>query len=224
MTIKKGGASVLGYYHDINQDYFKQATLEGGHAIALADGLGSLELSQHGAKAFCEAAMEEAQACHCVIEDTTEFLRSLHTSWLRKLEGMPINKCYCTGLLVIVNQNTYYAFHIGDGILAVAADNKVYVSLEYKPSFKNYTYPLTENFEPEYWTIQISSFKHFQGAFLSSDGFEINEENFEWKDFIMDFINSYRPMTQEDISTDINNWLHEWNGPDDKTITFMIAE
>ena len=54
----KGGVSLKGNYHDINQDFFITKEYDDGYILVVSDGMGSKKMSQLGSKAICEAVYE----------------------------------------------------------------------------------------------------------------------------------------------------------------------
>ena len=228
MKYKLGTISVQGAYHDLNQDYAMVKQSEIGIVMALADGLGSLNFSQFGARFFCECAIDIVERMNYQINNDYEFLKVLHNQWIDmiRMNGLVISDCYCTALLIIITGNRCKAFHLGDGIMSIKADDEFIVSIEGKEDdFANYTEPLTERLEFEKWEIYSFNFNNLQGIYLSSDGVELIDTSEKVvKQFLNDFIDGYEDMSSYEIESDIKGWLIDWPSSDDKTIAYLLRE
>lgn len=228
MKYKLGTISVQGTYHDLNQDYAMVKQSEKGIVMALSDGLGSLRFSQFGARFFCECAIDIVEQMNYQVTDNYEFLKVLHGQWIDKIRmnELVISDCYCTALLVVITGNRCKAFHLGDGIMCIKADDEFIMSIEEKEDgFANYTEPLTEIFEFEQWEIYSIDFNNLQGIYLSSDGVELIDSTKKVvKQFLNEFIDGYEDMRLFEIEADIQSWLVDWPSSDDKTIAFLLRE
>ena len=145
MKFKAGGISLQGSYHNVNQDYYCAVNSPAGLVLALSDGVGSCELSHFGARALCESVIELSFECLCEIDDAKSFLERLNARWLKKLRGLDVRECACTALFVVVKDNRFTMFHLGDGVAVVLADGVPAVTVDIKEEgFRNYTDALEE--------------------------------------------------------------------------------
>lgn len=218
--------SIKGKYHKINQDRAIVKSFPFGSVVALADGLGSLSHSDVGAQAYCDSVINLAEKYQCKIDDMECFLRDLHISWKKKIEeqNLSIDQCGCTALLVVIGFGIYYAFHIGDGVLGIMADDEFLILLEDKDLyFANCTDPMCEEYDYTKWKVNSKSFSNLQGIYLSSDGVELADMTPHGiKDFMASFINEYQRLSIKEAEKDIEGWLSNWPSEDDKTIAFLL--
>lgn len=227
MKYKMGTVSIQGSYHDINQDRAIAMQFPFGSVLALADGLGSRNLSQFGAQTFCDCVVDLAKKYECLITNDECFITELQNLWVQqlKLQNFDVKQCYCTALIAIVKNNTYKIFKLGDGIISLMADDEFFVFMEEKDDFANFTDPLTESVEVEKWQTFSGMFKRLQGIFLCSDGVEIGDSSVNVvTDFHNDFIEEYTAMSVLGIEKQIKEWLKDWPTSDDKTIAFLLRE
>ena len=226
MKFKVGGISLQGSYHDINQDYYCVANSPAGLVLALSDGVGSCELSHFGARALCESVIELSFECLCEIDDAKSFLEKLNARWLKKLRGIDINKCACTALFVVVKENRFTMFHLGDGVAVVWADGVPAVTIDIKEEgFHNYTDAMEEELYFECWKVITRTFKELGGIYLSSDGVGLDQDTvFRYADFASKFFEEYAALSLNEIECSIEAWLKDWDGSDDKTIAFALRE
>lgn len=226
MTFKAGGISIKGSYHDINQDYYCVADSPAGLVLALSDGVGSCALSHFGSRALCEAVIELSFECLCEIDTPKSFLERLNARWLKKLRGLDVNECACTAMFVIVKDNRFTMFHLGDGAAVVLADGVPAVTLDAKDDgFRNYTDAMDEKLSFKDWKIITRTFKDLRGVYLSSDGVGLDQDTvFRYADFACRFFEEYADSSPDEIECKIESWLEDWDGSDDKTIAFALRE
>lgn len=223
-SFKIGGISLKGTYHEINQDYFCCVNTPVGLVLTLSDGVGSCNFSHFGSRALCEAVIELSFENLCEIDEYKNFLEQIQARWLKKLRGFPVNKCSCTALFVIVKDNNFAIFHLGDGVVVVKADDNFTVTLDIKEEdFRNYTDAMDDKLYFEDWKIIKGEFYNLQGIYMSSDGVGVNNESvFRYADFAEKFFNEYADLSANEIESTVETWLKDWYGSDDKTIAFAL--
>lgn len=223
-----GGVSVKGSYHQINQDFFIAQRIENGFVVALSDGLGSKKTSQIGSKAICESVVEEAVALKQSLADITpsEFISNVHSRWLEKLLPHTINECYATILALVFYSGRLLALRLGDGFIGFWTNNGVHVLFDRKETyFANETDCLTESFSIDLFEFVEYEISELNGGVMCSDGIAIGEmkEN-NLKSFTKDFVEGYNTMSVDEINKDIESWVKDWQGIDDKTLAYFISE
>lgn len=218
-----GGVSIKGN-HDKNQDYYICRCFEWGAIVVVSDGLGSKIYSEVGSKAICEAVVECAEQCNGIINETDDFLQSIHTNWLKKIGDYDIKECYATCLIGLINKDGVFAAQLGDGFVCIADKNETLVLLDDKNQhFANETDCLCEIFQLELWRMAKLEAQDILAIILSTDGLRVgNETQNEIEEFCKDFYAGYNSNTTEEIEKDIHGWLTDWYGGDDKTIAFVM--
>ena len=226
MRFKAGGISIQGTYHNVNQDYYCAVDSPAGLVLALSDGVGSCELSHFGSRALCEAVIELSFECLCKIDNAKSFLERVNARWLKKLRGLDISECACTAMFVIVKDNRFTMFHLGDGAAVVLADGVPAVTVDFKEDgFRNYTDAMEEKLHFGSWKIITRTFKELRGVYLSSDGVELDQDTvFRYADFASRFFEEYADLSPDEIECRIESWLKDWDSSDDKTIVFALRE
>lgn len=223
-----GGVSVKGSYHQINQDFFIAQRIENGFVVALSDGLGSKKTSQIGSRAICESVVEEAVALKQGLADISpsEFISNVHSRWLEKLTPHIINECYATLLALVFYSGRLLALRLGDGFIGFWTNNGVHILFDRKENyFANETDCLTESFSINLFEFVEYEISELNGGVMCSDGIAIGEmqEN-DLKSFTKDFVEGYNTMSVDDINKDIESWVKDWQGIDDKTLAYFISE
>lgn len=222
--MKMGGVSLLGSYHDINQDCFivKQGT--NGCLLAVSDGLGSHKYSQAGSAAFCQAADEVVEACGYSSNNDRHFLQELHENWRNILnrQRLPIRECGATALLAMVSGGVVQAYRLGDGFLSIAtSDRNLSLFDDKEDSFTNLTDCLREEFCYDDWEKRVVTYDGHCEIIACTDGVD-----FEWTsdslcEMTRTFFMEYAEQTAEEMEEDIRSWLIAMPGTDDKTIAFL---
>lgn len=222
------GISVQGSYHDRNQDSFLVKKLNKGFVAVLSDGLGSKKHSQAGARAICESVVEIAEARGSALEeaDPIAFVREAYARWKDKLKGYTLSDCYATMLVFLIYAGKGFAIRLGDGFIGFWADGEIRVLYDKKADyFANETDCLTENLLYERLEICDFEISELRGGVMCSDGVGIgNMEEKELMGFTKDFIEGYCEMSREEISADVQSWLSDWPGADDKTLNYFVSE
>ncbi|MCD7826415.1 MAG: protein phosphatase 2C domain-containing protein [Clostridiaceae bacterium] len=222
------GISVRGVYHEVNQDSFAVQKLEQGFVAVVSDGLGSKKHSQEGSKAVCESTVETAERLGSELRviSPDEFIRQVHALWKKKLSACDLSECYATMLAFVLYDGRAFAVRLGDGFIAVWADEEVCVLVDDKEEyFVNETDCFTESLQTEHLEARELDISDFYGGVICSDGVPIGMmQRSELADFTKEFTDGYGAMAQEEVSADICLWLREWVGSDDKTLVYFLAE
>lgn len=221
------GVSIKGSYHGINQDSYRIHKFDKGFIVALSDGLGSKKYSQIGSKAICDSAIEIAEESkEQLLEIKPEdYVLGVHKRWLSKLEAYDLSECYATMLVFLIYAGRVFAIRLGDGFIGVWSDNTVDVLFDRKEDyFANETDCLTENLMIDKLEIHEFEVSEFNGGVMCSDGVGIGTmQESELTGFTKEFIEGYCDMTQEEVSDDIQSWLSDWPGDDDKTLAYFVS-
>lgn len=222
------GISVKGSYHDTNQDSFCAEKIGKGFVVVLSDGLGSKENSQYGSKAICDSVIEiatkyESKLMYC---DPRDFLKDVHLNWLVRISAWDVSSCYATLLAFVVYNGKGFALRLGDGFVGFWADGQVKVLFDKKEDyFANETDCLTEKLLLDKMEIYEFDISELRGGVVCTDGVVIgNMTEEELRNFTRDFVEGYCEMTADEIVSDIESWLRNWPGADDKTLAFFVAE
>ena len=223
-----GGVSVKGSYHSINQDFFIAKKIENGFVVALSDGLGSKKTSQIGSKAICESIVEEAVELKQSLADISpsEFIFNVHRRWIEKVLPYTVEECYATILTLVFYSRRLLAVRLGDGFIGFWTNDGVHVLFDKKENyFANETDCLTESYNIDQFEFVEYEVSELNGGVMCSDGIAIGEMNDnDLKSFTKDFIEGYNTMNVDDINKDIESWVKDWQGIDDKTLAYFISE
>lgn len=221
------GTSIQGSYHGENQDSFRIAKLDHGFVVALSDGLGSRNDSKTGSEAVCASIVEIADELGGGLTEINpkEFVCLVHARWLEKLSGHDISQCYATMLFFVLYEGRAFAARLGDGFIGFWLDDSLNVLFDGKEDrFANETDCLSEQLEIGNLSTFEKAVLEVHGGVICSDGIELAEMTCdELMQFTKAFIEGYQGMRREDITAHITNWIRDWPGSDDKTLTYFIA-
>lgn len=221
-----GGISIMGSYHDVNQDSFLSKPYKDGHIIVVSDGMGSKSLSHFGSRYICESVYDVIKnyVFDLDIISFKDIIYACHEEWKKRLSDYDIKQCYATLLMAVIRKNTIKAARLGDGFLTIYVDGKVICLYDKKENyFANETDCLKEVLDKEkIETIELKYFE-FQGAVACTDGVEIGTmQETDLINFTKDFVNEYSNKEQVKAITEIESWLKDWPGQDDKTLAFVM--
>ena len=221
------GISLKGSYHSQNQDSCMCSKLKEGFVIALSDGLGSLTDSKSGSQSICESIVKLAIALEDELMTISceDFVTKAHQMWRKYLLLHNIRYCYATMLFVVKYRDRVFGARLGDGFLSVQLSDEIVLLKDDKEGlFANETYCLTEVLDLKEVSFIERSGVDVHGAILCSDGITINDMSDDiLKQFTDEFLKGYSCMPQAEIASDINSWLSDWPGSDDKTIAYCIG-
>ena len=221
-----GGISIMGTYHSVNQDSYLSKPYKDGYIIVVSDGMGSKSLSHFGSKCICESVYD-------VISNYTfdldlisfkDVIYACHEEWRKRLSDYDIKQCYATLLVAVIREKAIKAARLGDGFLAIYADEKVTCLYDKKENyFANETDCLKENLEREKIEMIEIEYSNFQGAVLCTDGVEIGTmQEEDIVGFTQEFVDEYSNKEKVEVLDEIESWLKDWPGTDDKTLAFVM--
>ena len=221
-----GGISITGSYHDVNQDSFISKPYKDGYIMVVSDGVGSKSLSHLGSKCVCESIYDVVSnyAFDFDVISFKDIVYACHEEWKKRLSDYDIKQCYATLLVAVIRENQIKAARLGDGFLAIYADEKVSCLYDKKENyFANETDCLKEFLDREKIEIIELEYSKFQGAISCTDGIEIGTmQESDLTNFTKEFIDEYSNKDQEEVLTEIESWLKDWPGIDDKTLAFVM--
>lgn len=222
----KGGISLKGNYHDINQDCFLTKEYEEGYILVVSDGVGSKKMSQVGSKAICEAVYEVITTKHINLDlfSFKDVLYMCHEEWKKRLALYDINQCYATMLVVSVVNKKIRAGRLGDGFIGIYTNQGVECLFDKKEDcFANETDCLCEQFERDKLEVVEIEYESLFGVVACTDGIEIGTmQESELVGFTQDLVDEYRNNSEEKVISEIESWLTDWPGRDDKTMAFLM--
>ena len=222
-----GGISIMGSYHNVNQDSFLCKPYKDGYIMVVSDGMGSKSLSHLGSKYICECVYDVVSnyAFDLDVISFKDIIYACHEEWKKRLSDFDIKQCYATLLVAVIRKKTIKAARLGDGFLAIYADGKVTCLYDKKENyFANETDCLKENLDREKIEIVKIEYSKYQGAVSCTDGVEIG--TMQEKDiigFTQEFVDEYSNKEKEEVIEEIESWLEDWPGMDDKTLVFVMG-
>lgn len=221
-----GGISILGSYHDVNQDSFLSKPYKDGYIMVVSDGMGSKSLSHFGSKCICESVYDVISNYTLDLDVISfkDIIYACHEEWKKRLSEYDIKQCYATLLVAVIREKTIKAARLGDGFLAIYADGKVTCLYDKKENyFANETDCLKENLDREKIEIVETEYSKFQGAVSCTDGVEIGTmQEEDITGFTQEFVDEYSNKGKNEVIEEIESWLKDWPGMDDKTLAFVM--
>lgn len=221
-----GGISIVGSYHSKNQDSFCVKKVGDACLLTVSDGLGSKRYSEIGSKALCDSAYEIVKENENEMKGWTAeaLVERVYGRWVEKLVGYEMADCYATMLILLVFPKKILAARLGDGFISFWTDNEIKVLFDRKEDyFANETDCLTEEISLEKIECIELSYSTFRGAIMCSDGVGIGDMTLsEIAHFTEEFIEEYHKYSETDVIGEINGWLKDWTGGDDKTLVFAL--
>lgn len=220
------GISIMGSYHNINQDYFYTKSYKDGYIMVVSDGMGSKSHSHIGSKCICESVYDVISNLKYDLDCISfkDVLYFCHNEWKKRLYEYDITKCYATLLVVVLRDGKLHAARLGDGFIAIYADNKVTCLYDKKEDFfVNETECLKEELDRAQIEVVEIKFNEFRGVISCTDGIEIGtmKEN-ELSSFAKEFIEEYSIKEKDEIVSEIEPWVRSWPSSDDKTLAFIL--
>lgn len=221
-----GGISIMGSCHDVNQDSFLSKSYKDGYIMVVSDGMGSKSLSHFGSKCICESVYDVVSNYTFDLDVISfkDIIYACHEEWKKRLSDYDINQCYATLLVAVIIEKTIKAARLGDGFLAIYADGKVTCLYDKKENyFANETDCLKENLDREKIEIVEIEYSKFQGAVSCTDGVEIGTmQEEDIIGFTQEFVEEYSNKEKVEVIEEIESWLKDWPGMDDKTLAFVM--
>lgn len=221
-----GGISIMGSYHDVNQDFFLSKSYKDGYIMVVSDGMGSKSLSHFGSKCICESVYDVVSNYTLDLDVISfkDIIYACHEEWKKRLSEYDIKQCYATLLVAVIREKTIKAARLGDGFLAIYADGKVTCLYDKKENyFANETDCLKENLDREKIEIFEMEYSKFEGAVSCTDGVEIGTmQEDDITEFTQEFVYEYSNKGKNEVIEEIESWLKDWPGMDDKTLAFVM--
>lgn len=221
-----GGISIMGSYHDVNQDSYLCKPYKDGYIMVVSDGMGSKSLSHFGSKCICESVYDVVSNYTFDLDVISfkDIIYACHEEWKKRLSNYEIKQCYATLLVAVIRKNKISAARLGDGFLAVYTDGKVTCLYDKKENyFANETDCLKEELDREKVEIVEIEYSEFQGAVSCTDGVEIGTmQEDDISNFTREFVDEYSNQDRDEVIAEIETWLKDWPGMDDKTLAFVI--
>lgn len=221
-----GGISIMGSYHDVNQDSFLSKSYKDGYIMVVSDGMGSKSLSHFGSKCICESVYDVVSNYTLDLDVISfkDIIYACHEEWKKRLSEYDIKQCYATLLVAVIREKTIKAARLGDGFLAIYTDGKVTCLYDKKENyFANETDCLKENLDREKIEIVEMEYSKFQGAVSCTDGVEIGTmQEDDITGFTQEFVDEYSNKGKNEVIEEIESWLKDWPGMDDKTLAFVM--
>lgn len=221
-----GGISIMGSYHDVNQDSFLSKSYKDGYIMVVSDGMGSKSLSHFGSKCICESVYDVVSNYTFDLDVISfkDIIYACHEEWKKRLSDYDIKQCYATLLVAVIREKTIKAARLGDGFLAIYADGNVTCLYDKKENyFTNETDCLKENLDREKIEIVEIEYSKFQGAVSCTDGVEIGTmQEEDIIGFTQEFVDEYSNKEKVEVIEEIESWLKDWPGMDDKTLAFVM--
>lgn len=223
MQIKYGGVSLKGE-HFRNQDCYCCLHMETHTLLVLSDGLGCKKLSDIGSKAICSIVYKLVKDAPEIVNNIHSLIEIAHNEWVNKLSLFDLYDCGATCLICIIKESVVITAHLGDGFICVLDDNSHFISKGQEKDFINETDCLSKRFDIDKWTINLFSYNKNLTVVMCSDGIYINEnDDVDILNFCNDFTLEHKDFSSDIIEKNIKLWLDEWQGNDDKTITFYLT-
>lgn len=221
-----GGISIMGSYHDVNQDSYLCKPYKDGYIMVVSDGMGSKSLSHFGSKCICESVYDVVSNYTFDLDVISfkDIIYVCHDEWKKRLSDYEIKQCYATLLVAVIRKNKISAARLGDGFLAVYTDGKVTCLYDKKENyFANETDCLKEELDREKVEIVEIEYSEFQGAVSCTDGVEIGTmQEEDISNFTREFVDEYSNQDRDEVIAEIETWLKDWSGMDDKTLAFVM--
>lgn len=221
-----GGISIMGSYHDVNQDSYLCKPYKDGYVMVVSDGMGSKSLSHFGSKCICESVYDVVSNYTFDLDVISfkDIIYVCHDEWKKRLSDYEIKQCYATLLVAVIRKNKISAARLGDGFLAVYTDGKVTCLYDKKENyFANETDCLKEELDREKVEIVEIEYSEFQGAVSCTDGVEIGTmQEEDISNFTREFVDEYSNQYRDEVIAEIETWLKDWPGMDDKTLAFVM--
>ena len=221
-----GGISKTGSYHEKNQDSFLCKSYKDGFILVVSDGMGSKSLSHYGSKSLCESVYDVISNYSFDIDVISfeDVIYACHEEWKKRLAKFDLSQCYATMLVAVIRKNNIKAARLGDGFLSVYVDNAVFCLFDEKDScFVNETDCVREVLDKEKLEIRELDYHLFQGVIACTDGIEIGTmQEEELISFTQEFVDEYSNKEVAEVLSEIEIWLEDWPGADDKTLAFVM--
>lgn len=227
------GASVIGPLHTRkgipNQDAWMARQYKWGSVVVVSDGLGSKPHSDHGSKAACLAVFEAAKTYSNNRQaKVADMLRLIHANWLVGVAPFSPSDCSATCLFVIQKDEQLTLGRLGDGLIIAHGETDADCRIlcdEKEDSFSNFTYCLTDEFNPDQWETVTVDIQKCRAVVLCTDGVADDLLPDKRRSFAKELYLNYKNLEHTERKRDLRRWLNEWPVPghsDDKTVACLF--
>ncbi len=221
-----GGVTKTGSYHNRNPAAFLCKPYKDGFILVVSDGMGSKSLSHLGSKYLCECMYDViSNYAHSIdIVSFKDVIFACYEEWKRRFTDYDLTQCYATMLVAVIRENNVKAARLGDGFISICADEEIFCLFDRKETyFANETDCVREVLDRGKIEVEEHDFHSFHGVIACTDGIEIGTmQEEELKNFTRDFICEYSHRDSNEIVTEIEQWIVDWPGADDKTLAFVM--
>jgi len=210
-----------------NQDAWLSKHFSWGDVIVVADGLGSHQDSDIGAKAICKVIVSIAKIySHFQSINIERLLKRIHSKWLEELKETLPSKSSSTVLFVIRYKKETIVCQLGDGLIMGFSENEssFLIQEEKEYSFSNMTHGLRKEFDIKHWKIKRFKTMDFKTFILCTDGVSddllVNTE----LAFGKELYKSNKKHSKKRVEKSLKKMLMNWpvpNHSDDKTIACL---
>lgn len=211
-----------------NQDAWRAATLHGGVAVAVADGMGSKPMAAAGSRAACSAAITAVDLWWRAVDPPADTLPGLIESlWRVRLGRVAPDDARCTCLLAgISTQGALVVAALGDGLALVDSDEdgEDIVTAE-RTGFGNETEALGNVSSGHAWRVFVRPrINRGTVILLATDGVADDLLPDRRGSFARELVASYGSLAPMERVVALWRALQEWPTPghsDDKTVAVL---
>lgn len=210
--------------HMPNQDNYLVYNSKRFTLAVVCDGMGSKKHSRVGSKRLCKIIKKQVKkALSCGQFNTIELIEKIQACWISKLFPFSLKNCDTTCLFCIVSENNILSCQLGDGIIAIKANESVDVLKMKDDDFSNETRGIGKA-KIKDWSIKIIN-KDVNTKYeilLGTDGISedlIPETLAEFIDKISLNL-SGRYSKNKYLNSILRNWPNKFSN-DDKTIVVV---
>lgn len=224
-TMICGGFSVIGSYHDTNQDAFWAGKVSPGYLAVVSDGVGSCRFSGVGSKQLVKTVRELLEVPDISGDNANAFAVRVEENWKHSIgeHGYEISDCSATALIAIWLEDSHstWLLRLGDGaVTAVFPKEPVTLCDTKEGRFVNMTDSLGASYTP--WEVKEITEEIPKAVFLWTDGVSSEVEKEEIQSMARGLYEEYSGQPEEMIEKDLSVWIPGLPGRDDKTLAFMI--
>lgn len=238
---KQWGISVIGKSHVENnlpnQDAFivdfKGNSDKKVLFAAVADGLGSKDRSDVGARTLCKVVKNASrffkQHSETSPSDMAMYIQGMWTNELMKLNPQKISDFSTTAIFVFLYRDKLLVCQLGDGLICGLFDDerKNFKLLDDdKDGFANITTSLGPLMNLRDWKVGLTDSEGLKALMLCTDGISTDIEDNEYS-FVNSLIDEYKKTDVSVCLKDAKKWITEWpvkGNLDDKTMVLITRE
>ncbi len=226
--IEKGyGASVIGSSHKKkrlpNQDCFLINNNKNYTLACVCDGLGSKKYSHFASKKLCKIIKKEINK-RFKNDDFAPYktILNIQKTFLNSLKPYNLKNSDTTCMFVLNSKDQIFAFQVGDGMIAIKADELIIINDEDK-DFSNETKSFGKSTFKD-WKIKVIDKKEDQEykVLISTDGVSEDLIIDELSSFIDDLSQTIKGKRKNSyfLKNLLKNWPNKYSN-DDKTIVVV---